>query len=172
MISTRYARAIYEYASEKGNEMDLQKEMLVLAESFAAYPALRKIMNDPTISSEQKVSILITASGIYIHETLKQVFLMVVENGRAAYMENIALMYDELYRKAKGLVMAQLTMVEPANEKIKETLIRMISEGTAKKVEFRTKTDPDIIGGFILEIEDKRLDASVKEQLRIMSYKL
>jgi F-type H+-transporting ATPase subunit delta len=172
MISTRYARAVYEYASETGNETALQKEMQVLAENFAAYPVLRKIMNDPTVSSRQKVDILITASGIYIHETLKQVFFMVVENGRAAYMENIALMYDELYRKAKGMLVAQLTMVEPASELIKEALVRMISKGTTKQVEFRTKTDPDIIGGFILEIEDKRLDASVKEQLRIMSYKL
>jgi F-type H+-transporting ATPase subunit delta len=172
MISTRYARAIYEYTSGKGNETVLQKEMQVLTKSFVDYPVLRKVMNDPTISSDQKVNILTVASGVHIHETLKQVFRMVVENGRAGYMENIALMYDEVYRKAKGIVVARLTTVDPANEKIKEALTLTISKGTTNQVEFQTKTDPDIIGGFILEIDDKRLDASVKEQLRIMSYEL
>jgi F-type H+-transporting ATPase subunit delta len=172
MISTRYARAIYGYASERGIETVLWREMQVLAKSFADYPVLRKVMNDPTILSEQKIDILTTASGVHIHEILKQIFRMVVENGRAGYMENIALMYDDVYRKTKGIVIARLTTVEPANEKIKEALARTISRETTNHVEFQTKTDPDIIGGFILEIDDKRLDASVKEQLRIMSYEL
>jgi len=87
-------------------------------------------------------------------------------------MENIVLMYDQVYRKAKGIVTVHLTTVEPAGEKMKEALISVVEQVTGETAEFQAKTDSDIIGGFILEIEDKRLDASVKEQLRIINYEL
>jgi F-type H+-transporting ATPase subunit delta len=172
VISTRYARAIYEYAAEQGTETALQSEMQALAKNFAALPALREVMSDPTVTAEQKISLLSTACGAPANETLQQALRLVVENKRSSYMENIVRMYDEVYRKAKGIVTVQLTTVEPANAQIKDELLPVIAQITDGKVDFQTKTDPALIGGFILEIEDKRLNASVKEQLRIMSYAL
>ena len=170
MISNRYARAIYAYAAEKGSEDEIYREMKLLADNFTAYPVLRKIMNDPTVSSNEKINLLTTACGIQTNDTLKHIARMVVENKRANQMESIALMYDEVYKKAKGIVSAKLTTVEPADEKIKKALIQVISEGTEKKIEFQTDTDPELIGGFVLEIGDQRLNASVKDQLRRMRY--
>jgi len=171
IISTRYARAIYEYAAEKGDETALCDEMQVLAKHFSQFPMLREVMNDPTVSEQQKIDVLTTAGGIHVNETLQQAIRLVVENKRSSYMENIALLYDEIYRKNKDMITVQLTTVEPANEKMKETLISIIAPTAGDKVEFQEKTDAEIIGGFILQIEDKRLDASVKEQLRMISYK-
>jgi F-type H+-transporting ATPase subunit delta len=172
IISNRYAHAIYEYAAEKGEDAVLYKEMQQMAKHFIKYPALRKVMSDPTISSKEKINVLIAAYEVPVHETLKQVIRMVVENGRASFMENIAWMYDEVYRKAKGIVIVHLATVEPISEKIKEALIPIISKETKEQIEFHTETDAGLIGGFVLEIKDKRLDASVKNQLRMMNYKL
>ena len=165
VISTRYARAIYEYAAEKKEETLLYENMKTLYSNFRVYPALKKVMIDPTTSQDKKIEILITASGINITPTMKQVIRMVVENSRADYMENITLAYDKYYRKVKKVVNVNLITVEPASEKIKEQLIKVISKVTSDKIEFQTETNPDIIGGFILEIEDMRLDASVRDQL-------
>ncbi|MDR2806442.1 MAG: ATP synthase F1 subunit delta, partial [Dysgonamonadaceae bacterium] len=168
-----YARAIYEYAAEKGHETALYNEMQLLAKNFAAFPTLREVMGDPTVTAEQKIRVLTTAGGLQVNETLQQAIHLVVKNKRSSYMENIVRMYDEVYRKAKGIVTVQLTTLEPADEKIKEELLPVIAQITAGgKVDFQTKTNSGLIGGFILEIEDKRLDASIKEQLRIMSYAL
>lgn len=169
IISTRYARAIYEYAAEKGKETVLCEGMRSLAKSFAQFPALRGVMNDPTLTAEQKIEVLTIAAGAHLNETLLQGIHLVIKNKRSNYMGNIALMYDQIYRKAKGLVTVQLTTVKPADEKTKAELIAVIAQVTGNKVEYQAKTNPDIIGGFILEIEDKRLDASVKEQLRMIS---
>jgi F-type H+-transporting ATPase subunit delta len=172
VISTRYARAIYEYAAEKGNETALYREMQGLAKNFLAFPTLREVMNNPTVAPEQKINVLTTACGMQVNDTLTQILRLIIGNKRANYMENIALMYDEVYRKAKGIVIVQLTTVEPASEKTKEALIPVIAQATGGKIEFHTETNPDLIGGFILEIEDKRLDASVKTQLKITNYEL
>ena len=172
IISTRYARAIYAFAVEKGKETELYEGMRYLATGFSQFPALRGIMSDPTLTAEQKIEVLNTAAGAHANETLQQVIRLAVKNKRSNQIENIALMYDQVYRKTKGIVTVRLTTVDPAEEKMEQALISVIAQVTDKKVEFQSKTDSGIIGGFILEIEDKRLDASVKEQLRIINYEL
>jgi F-type H+-transporting ATPase subunit delta len=145
--------------------------MKSLATSFSAYSTMRKVMDDPTVPSEDKISLLVTASGEQ-SDIVRQAVQLVVENGRESFMENIALMYAEVYRQAKGLVIVHLTTVDPADAQMKKELIPVIAQATGKQVEYHTATNPDLIGGFILEIEDKRLDASVKNQLRIINYEL
>ncbi|MDR0541993.1 MAG: F0F1 ATP synthase subunit delta [Dysgonamonadaceae bacterium] len=172
VISTRYARAIYKYAAEKGDETALLQEMQLLAGNFSKFPALRKVISDPTVTAEQKIRVLTTACGVRVNETLQQAIRLVVKNNRSSYMENIVRMYGEVYRKAKGIVTARLITVEPADDKIKKELLPIVAQIASGTVNFQTRTDSDIIGGFILEIEDMRLDASVKEQLRMMNYAL
>ncbi len=42
----------------------------------------------------------------------------------------------------------------------------MVESRTNGTVEFETEVDPDIIGGFILEYDTYRMDASVNNRLR------
>lgn len=166
IISTRYARAIYEYAVEKKVETQVYNDMQVLLNSYSSYPDLKKVMNNPTVTSEEKIKLFIIASGVQIDATIMtQIVQLIVENGRADYMENIALVYEEIYRKAKGIIIARLVTVAPTTDQIKQELAAVITNGSKEKVEFHAKTDTSIIGGFVLEVEDKRLDASVKNQL-------
>ena len=165
VIAHRYARAMYEFAAEKGKETELYCEMQTLSKNFSDYPVMRNVMRDPTVESAKKIKLLAIAGGIKDDDVLLQTVRLVVDNGRSAYMENIALMYETVYRKAKGQVIVHLTTVDSASESMQQALIPVIAQATGSKVEFHTKTDAEIIGGFILEIEDQRLDASVKNQL-------
>ena len=165
VVATRYAKAIYEFALEKGEESVVYESLGLLAGNFSRLPELSSALKDPTISAQQKSEVLLTACGNTKSETLRKVIHLVLKNDRVDYMENIALVYGEQYRKSKGIVIAHLTSVEPAGEKMKKELVDIISKITQDQVEFHTQTDPDIIGGFILEIENNRLDASVRDQL-------
>jgi len=45
-------------------------------------------------------------------------------------------------------------------------------EGTyAKKILFNTKIDPAVIGGFVLQVEDTIIDASLKNKLELLKKK-
>lgn len=165
VISTRYAKAIYEFAVEKDCDGSIYKEMHVLAQSFKEFPSLKRALTDPTVPYQKKIRLLVTACGIKINKVLEKAVEVIVENGRASYMENIALKYEEIYRKAKGIVIVNLTTVNPASEEIKKALMKIIPTSEGQKIEFQDKADPSIIGGFILQIGDQQMDASVKDQL-------
>jgi F-type H+-transporting ATPase subunit delta len=176
IISTRYAKAIFQYASGCGDEERLHEEMVMLSEQFVALPLLKKVLEDPTISFGEKIEILITAAGKTPSETYKQVARLVIKNGRGHYMQNIALMYDKVYRKEKNRTIVKLTTTGPAGVEMQKALTNLILKDKETTVDFAAKIDESIIGGFILEIEDSRLDASVKNQLNqlklIMNYGL
>jgi F-type H+-transporting ATPase subunit delta len=172
IISTRYAKAIYQFAADRGEEARLEAEMKTLSKQFVALPELNKVLENPIMPSGEKIKLLTTAVGETASETCKSVFRMIVENGRASYMQHIALVYDKVYRKEKNIVLAKLTTVVPPTEEEKKSMIKLISDEKTERVDFVTKTDTDIIGGFILQIEDLRLDASVKNQLNRINYEL
>lgn len=165
VISTRYARAIYEFALEKGYETSIYEEMHTLIQNFKQFPSLRKVLIDPTIPQEKKIQLLVTACGIKINQVLEKAVEIIVKNGRANYIENIAWKYEDIYRKEKGIIIVHLTTVNQATIEMEKALREIIPQNEGDTIEFHTKTDPSIIGGFILEINDMRMDASVKDQL-------
>ncbi|MDH8702219.1 F-type H+-transporting ATPase subunit delta [Dysgonomonadaceae bacterium PH5-43] len=165
IIATRYARAIYEYAAVNSCETAIYKEMNVLNQNFEKFPNLQKALIDPTVTNDKKIKLLLTACGIKINPVLEKSIAMIVENGRADYMANIALKYVELYRKAKSITIVSLTTVDTSGEEIEKALLDIIPKKENDTIEFHTKDDSSIIGGFVLEIGDKRMDASVKTQL-------
>jgi len=171
IISNRYAKAIFQYALERKEENQLRDELQTLSEQFTAVPLLNQVLDDPTLSQDVKIDVLTTAAGKTVCETCRQVIRTVVKNGRERYMQSIALMYDEVYRKAKNKIIMKLITTEPASDEMKSKLVNLVKKDE-KQVDFVAKTDDDIIGGFILEIEDVRLDASIRNQLNQLRLEL
>jgi len=171
VISNRYAKAIFQYALERKEESRLREELNVLAEQFLAVPTLTRILDDPTVSSDVKIDVLTTAGGRKISETYEQVIRLIVKNGRTHHMQSIALMYDKVYRKAKNRVILKLITTEPASDEMKNKLVNLVKKNN-ENVDFVAKTDESIIGGFILEIDDLRLDACIRNQLNHLRLEL
>ncbi len=171
-ISVRYAKAVYEFALEKGEESRLYEEMKVLEGHFKTFQSMKGALDDPTISIEEKEKVLITAAGISVSESYKRLLALILEHKRENYIYPIALMYQVYYRKQKGIVITKLTTSDAVSSEIKEKISNIVADETKEKVDMISITDPSIIGGFVLELEDKRLDASVKNQLIKMKQQL
>ena len=170
IISNRYAKAIFQFALERKEENRLREELKILSEQFLAVPMLSKALDDPTVSSAVKIDLLTTAAGKKVSNAYLKVISLIVKNGRTHYMQSIALMYDKVYRKAKNKVIMKLITTEPASGDEKKKLVKLVNRNE-DQVDFITKTD-NIIGGFILEIDDLRLDASIKNQLNQLRLEL
>jgi F-type H+-transporting ATPase subunit delta len=163
-ISTRYAKALYAYAAELKEEDVLFEKMKMLTGNFAAHQSLQKVMENPTVSSEDKQKLLTTAGGNSVCKSYNSLLDLLTKNRRESYAQMIALSYQKIYKKAKGIVTAKLTTVNPADEKVMQKLQTLIA-GEKYKVDFITHINPKIIGGFVLDVDFNQLDASVKSQL-------
>lgn len=172
MISKRYAKAILEYAQDQKTESVVYDEMKKIITAFANEPKLGVVMENPILSREDKTSVINSIFDNKPSETMKRVIKLVMDNGRDRYIKMLALGYTDLYRRLMNMNTVKLitaTQPEPQTvDKIKELVYQLIPS----QIDFETKVEPEIEGGFILFVDTYRLDASIKSQLNRIRKKL
>ena len=165
VISVRYARALLKAATEQKQEQRVYEEMQTLANSFIQIPELRLTIDNPMLPKNKKQELLETACGKELSKLLRDFFTLVLREGREGMLQFMAASYITLYRKQKNLISGMLTTATPVSSTMEKRMETMVQARTKGSVEFNTEIDPDIIGGFILEYDTYRLDASVKAKL-------
>ena len=165
LISVRYARALLKAGIEAKLEDKVYVEMQTLSDSYMKVPELRFTIDNPMLSKEKKESLLAVASGEHPSDLTKKFIKLVLKEDRESMMQFIANSYITLYRKQKNLIRAKLLTATTVSPAIEQKLRKLVESKTRGTVEFETETDPDIIGGFILEYDTYRLDLSVKSRL-------
>ena len=88
-----------------------------------------------------------------------------LENHREEYLQSIALMYQDLYRKANNISVGSLETAVAVDKEVEERIKEMVTSHTKGTMELKATVNPKLVGGFIFEIDFRRLDASVVSQL-------
>ncbi|MDX9929859.1 MAG: ATP synthase F1 subunit delta [Bacteroidales bacterium] len=166
-ISVRYARALFETALEKkllevtGRDMKLLEEVSH-TEEFIAFAG------NPTIAPSVKTRIFNSAFSGSMSPLSMSLAGLVIKNGRENHFRGIARNYLAMMRKHLGITEVLITTaVKPAKETLGK-LESMISGIFNTKVEMKEETNPLLIGGFVIRIDDKLIDASVRYKLEKM----
>lgn len=167
VISVRYARALLKGATVQQQEDKVYAEMQILLGSYSELPQLRFTIDNPMLSKDKKQELLEVASGgsVSVSALLKSFFALVLKEGREGILLFIANSYITLYRKQKKIIQGKLTTAVPVTPVIEEKMKDLVRANANGTVEFNTTVNPDIIGGFILEYDTYRMDASVKTKL-------
>ena len=165
-ISVRYARALLETANEQQCETEVYEQLVRLTGHYSqAIGAFNEALSNPIIPGEEKVKLLKTAIGDPIHPCLERFIEFVSEKKRENKILLIALKYQEMYRKQKNLLKADVTTAAEIDDQALQRLSQFVEQTFHRGVELHVKTNPALIGGFILDIEHDRMDASVKGRL-------
>jgi F-type H+-transporting ATPase subunit delta len=91
---------------------------------------------------------------------------LIVKNGRESFIPAIARVFIHETKKFKGITESVLTTAVKVDDKVKKQIRDLISEVFKTKVELKETIDPEIVGGFILQIDDNYIDASIRNKLR------
>ena len=139
VISRRYALALVKYVAETGRGEEV-------------YAQVKALLSDPDAAPRP------------LCEDLERFVSLLMKNGRMPYVKLIFHSFVRLYDARNGIHVARLkTAVDsPA---LQEKLRAYLSAQIGGRVEFESEVDPSLIGGFVLEVDDSRLDASVSRQL-------
>jgi F-type H+-transporting ATPase subunit delta len=145
-ISVRYSRALFQTAVEKKLLDKVYQDMNFIAE-LCRIDEVKEILASPIIVPSKKKSIL---SGL-LEKNVEKITLSLVEllikNGREDYLP------------------AVITAV-PVNDITRKQISDLVSSVFKTKVELNESVEKEIIGGFILKVNDSYIDASVKTKLR------
>lgn len=167
IVSVRYAKALLKFATELHMEDAVYNDMNILANTYLAVPELRSVLNNPSLNEGQILSILFNAAGGEkgVCQPTKRFLSVVQLKHRIDILQFIANSYLTLYRKQKNITRSRLITPLEVDSSTEQRMKQLVEGRTNSNVEFAIQIDPDIEGGFILEYDTYRLDASSKTQL-------
>ncbi|NDW10615.1 F0F1 ATP synthase subunit delta [Dysgonomonas sp. 520] len=166
LISTRYARALFEYASDKRMEDTVFNEMKRLYAAFDGENNLRTILDNPVLLNSDKFELIKTAAGGKVSDIFERFIDLVLHQRREFQLQSICLVYMDLYRDHKNISVGRLVTASAIDKTTEDKIKRLVNTKQGGTLEFETLVDPKIDGGFILYIDTYRLDASVATQLK------
>jgi ATP synthase F1, delta subunit len=167
LIARRYAKALLRYSQELGAADLVYEKMKLFEANYIAHPDLQKALLNPLLSPEDKEMLLSTAIGIEPGEAYIKGIRLLIRNHREMYVRQICLMFQKLYREAYGIVRVKITTAAELPKETMERIEDFVKRRYASmKIEFAYKIDSTIIGGFVLQIGTKQLDASLMKELK------
>jgi F-type H+-transporting ATPase subunit delta len=171
-IAHRYAKALLKYVQENrtGEEVYSQAGLLVLRMQGLRQLA-DAVQKHPELSLERKLTILDSALGAPMADPLRKFTALVYKQGRIEIFDRMLYSFIEQYRAATGIKVGRLVTAVPVPG-LKDRLQSILGEQTGASVILEEKVSPDILGGFILNVDDLRMDASVEGQLRLLRRRL
>ena len=165
VISTRYARALLKSATDAQLEAQIYQEIMTMAKSYTDVPMLRQTIDNPMLDKSEKQKLLEIATGGSPCQLMQTFISLVLKEDRESMVLFMAYSYMTLYRKQKNVIRGKLTTAAHVSAETEQKMRKMVESRTQGTVEFETEVNPDIIGGFILEYDTYRMDASVKTKL-------
>lgn len=171
LIPRRYAKALYKFAVEHGSAAAVYDEMKAVIDAFAQNPKLQKVLANPFVTKEDKAALLKAAAGDKVENDYLGFVTLILDMRREEYALRMALAYRDIYRQIHHISQVKITtavaLPDAEMAKLRALVEKSFKDST---LEISVNVDPDIIGGFIIDVDDSRMDASISneiEQLRL-----
>lgn len=164
-VANRYAKALLEFAKNHSNIDEVYKDMVSLQKTIQDNKDLQRLLSSPIVKSKVKLSVLIEIFKGISSET-KGLFDVLIQNRRLSLLEFVAEKYIIQYNQYIGKKQAVVTTAVPLTPELEKQVLAKVEELTKnKKITLKNIVNPDIIGGFILRVEDLQYNASIAYKL-------
>jgi F-type H+-transporting ATPase subunit delta len=172
-ISERYAGAFLDLGKSQSLVDQLGEDATLILAVLAQTPEFLGFLQSPVLKAEVKKSALVAAFKDKVHPFTLNFLQILVDRRRIFYMDAILQRYLDLLREYRKITLAEVTSaaaLTPTQEQsIRERVIKMTG---SSNVELNIKVDPRLLGGMIVRVGDKVIDASLKGQLRKLALQL
>ena len=171
-VASRYAKALLGFASER-NELDyVESELNMIASLVDASRELELLLSSPIVKPNKKKEIL---KAIFNGSLSKPTFGFInilVTKSRESLLPKIVEEALSQIRLIKNIKAVEVKTATPLDEASKSSILAEVAKLHDGEVELTETLDAELLGGFILRMDDKQIDASIKRQLSTLRRKL
>ncbi len=171
-VRVRYCKALQETAHEKGLEQQIQSDMHQLLKIVTESPEFVHFLHNKSLMPSVKKKIFNNLFGESFEELTLRFFNLIVDNQHEEMLKTIVYHYIETDRERRGILRAKLTTATPLSAAFKSQIQSRLEKSLNSKLDLNEYVDPSIIGGFILRVNDRQLNASVQAKLNDIKEKL
>ena len=167
----RYAKALLELSIENSNLDEVSSDMRRIVESSNETNDFKVFLSSPVIKSDKKIKVL---KVLFVgFEKLTSSFIdLITKNKREYLLVEIAEAYLYLLKKHQQIVPVSITSARKLEKETLNQILDKMKSHVEGDFEVTEEVDESLIGGFIVRMDDKKIDASVLTQLNRMKQEL
>jgi F-type H+-transporting ATPase subunit delta len=172
-VAEPYAEALISLAKSEDTLKETTNDMNIVSQFLVNSNDLKKFLGNPLITSEAKKNVVKDILGEQISVSTLKFLLLLVDRKRVAFLDQIAQKFLEFSYKEESIEIAKVTSsVQLSAQQQKNLAARLKVITGAQQIKLALKVDPQLIGGFTVEIGSKMIDTSIRGQLKQISYLL
>ena len=171
-ISEPYAQALMSLAQQSDLAEQFGETFRSLESLMSESQEFKDFVQNPVIANEDKKAVLKQVMGD-ANPYLVNFMMLLVDKRRIVFLESIVNQYLSLLRKLNQTALAEVISARELSDEQKGNIVEKVKGIVeARDVELKTSVNPDLIGGVIIKVGSKVIDASLRGQLRRISVSL
>lgn len=171
MVARKYANAFFALSRKEGDKALVSHGqcLAALGEMIAASPGLDQALRSPVIDVAEKKAVLgKLLEKLKADQVMWNFCFLLADRERLAFLREIAGWYGKLLDEAKGVIRGTLTTAVKLSAAKQEKLREALRKKSGAEIELSFAEDEEILGGMVLNMGDRVLDASLRAQLGIL----
>lgn len=171
-VASRYAKSLIELAEEKKVVDVVYQDMLLFNQIAKDNRGLMLALRSPVVRHEKKLGILNAVFKEKVDPVSYTIFEIITRKNRESILDAIAAEYIIQYNAYKGIQKATITTSTPLTVELRDQFTKIVADATGRTVELEEKVDQKLIGGYVLRVGDRQIDASIKSRLNELKLEL
>jgi len=165
-IVTRYAKAVFSLARDKNILDQVFSDMEQIIASYYNAPEFKMMIEIPVLRPSKKIELFNNIFKNIFHPVSLSFIDMVIKNRREIFLSDMARVFLDIVRKYKGIKTATLITAIVLDEQTRQTIIQTLKNFYKNsEIILKDQVEEKILGGFILNIDDRQFDASIGNSL-------
>lgn len=165
VVASRYAKSLLDLAVETKQLDEVIKDMRLVKKVCSENSDFVSMLKSPVLKVDKKQAIFKAIFEGKISKTTLSFLNLIAVKTREAYIPEIANEVEEQFKIRKNITTAKVTTAIGLDEKLRKQILDIVKQNATGEIELVEKVDPSLIGGFVLNIDDKQVDQSVKRKL-------
>lgn len=162
----RYAAALLDLSKETKSLKTVEKDVKSLMKIFVSSDAIKAMASNPVFKTEDKVSAIVAlCKKAKIGKVVTNFAGMAAQNRRAAEIPSMLTAFQDLVAKERGASKAVVTSAAKLSAAQLASLKSNLKKSLGNSVDIETNVDPDLLGGFVVQIGSRLFDSSLKTKL-------
>lgn len=165
-VAGRYASALFDLARETGAIDQVGADLDTFSRMLDESADLSRLIRSPVFTQEEQEHAIVAVLGrAGISGLAANLIRLVAANRRLFVLPQMIRAYREMVAKARGIVPAEVRLAEEPSPKVMDDIKSVLREMAGSDVDVAVKIDPALIGGLVVKIGSRMVDASLKTKL-------
>ncbi len=166
-ITTPYAEAFLQVAESRNEVDDIVSQSKSILDIWDKSSDFRDSMSSPILEIETKKSIIEKIFANEVTPSFLNLLKLLADRQRIGILNSVLERFLELYREQRKIALATVTSATALNEDQQAEIMKTVqSVAGTDNLELNLKVDPELIGGFVINVGSKVIDASLSGQVR------